>query len=113
MKPVLTLAAAAALVIVAWQGATAQQSADDVKWITACVKDNKDEGQAAPDPRLLHLHERQDVLERDPLDHAMGKSQSARDGSLRAPGRLEGQIGDVDAIRAAAPDGRATAVPWS
>jgi len=48
MKSVLTLAAAAALVIVAGQGATAQQSADDVKWVTACVKDNKDEGQAAP-----------------------------------------------------------------
>lgn len=28
--------------------ASAQQSADDVKWIKECVTDNKDEGQAAP-----------------------------------------------------------------
>ena len=25
-----------------------RQSADDTKWITACVSDNKDEGQSAP-----------------------------------------------------------------
>ena len=25
-----------------------KQSADDTKWITACVSDNKDEGQSAP-----------------------------------------------------------------
>jgi hypothetical protein len=25
-----------------------KQSSDDTKWITACVSDNKDEGQAAP-----------------------------------------------------------------
>ncbi|MBA4789585.1 MAG: hypothetical protein H2042_07815 [Rhizobiales bacterium] len=28
--------------------AYAQQSSDDVKWITQCVSDNKDEGQTAP-----------------------------------------------------------------
>lgn len=27
---------------------SAQQTSDDVKWITQCVDDNKDEGQAAP-----------------------------------------------------------------
>ncbi|WP_454915347.1 hypothetical protein [Xanthobacter sediminis] len=28
--------------------ARAQQTADDIKWITQCVDDNKDEGQASP-----------------------------------------------------------------
>jgi hypothetical protein len=48
MKSVLTLATAATLVIAALQPASAQQNADDVKWITECVNDNKDEGQIAP-----------------------------------------------------------------
>jgi hypothetical protein len=43
----------AALVIVSTLGgfaapALAQQTSDDVKWITQCVADNKDEGQTAP-----------------------------------------------------------------
>ena len=39
----------AVLLVVAGAGtASAQQSSDDVKWITQCVKDNKDEGQPAP-----------------------------------------------------------------
>lgn len=46
MKSILTLAAAAALTVT-WQTALAQQTADDVKWITECVSDNKDEGQTA------------------------------------------------------------------
>jgi len=42
-----------ALIATAAAAATApalaqRQSADDTKWITACVSDNKDEGQSAP-----------------------------------------------------------------
>jgi hypothetical protein len=50
MKSVLTLAIAAAAFVAASssQPVLAQQSSDDVKWITECVKDNKDEGQTAP-----------------------------------------------------------------
>ena len=50
MKSVLTLAAAAAALVTisSFHPALAQQNADDVKWITECVADNKDEGQTAP-----------------------------------------------------------------
>jgi hypothetical protein len=50
MKSVLTLAitVAAFLAISPSQPVLAQQNADDVKWITECVNDNKDEGQTAP-----------------------------------------------------------------
>ncbi|WP_051356982.1 hypothetical protein [Azorhizobium doebereinerae] len=37
-----------AVIALAAMPATAQQTSDDVKWIAACVSDNKDEGQAAP-----------------------------------------------------------------
>lgn len=37
-----------AAVMLAATAARAQQTADDIKWITACVDDNKDEGQTAP-----------------------------------------------------------------
>ncbi|MDQ0504350.1 hypothetical protein [Xanthobacter agilis] len=37
-----------AAVTLAGTAARAQQTADDIKWITQCVDDNKDEGQAAP-----------------------------------------------------------------
>ncbi|MGU3496273.1 hypothetical protein ACLBXM_19710 [Xanthobacteraceae bacterium A53D] len=39
---------AAAMLALGVGAGHAQQSADDVKWITECVQDNKDEGQAAP-----------------------------------------------------------------
>jgi hypothetical protein len=50
MKSVLTLVAAAAVFVTmsSFHPALAQQNADDVKWITECVSDNKDEGQTAP-----------------------------------------------------------------
>src|SRR3954471_3025037 len=45
----LVLAVLAVAATVASLPAQAQrQSADDTKWITQCVADNKDEGQAAP-----------------------------------------------------------------
>lgn len=45
----VTCALAAGLLCAAGAGAaSAQQSSDDVKWISQCVKDNKDEGQSAP-----------------------------------------------------------------
>ena len=45
----LLLALIATAAVAASVPASAQrQSADDTKWITACVSDNKDEGQAAP-----------------------------------------------------------------
>jgi hypothetical protein len=45
----LLIAALAVAATMASLPAQAQrQSADDTKWITACVADNKDEGQAAP-----------------------------------------------------------------
>src|SRR5712675_613828 len=45
----LLLALIATAAVAASVPALAQrQSADDTKWITACVTDNKDEGQAAP-----------------------------------------------------------------
>lgn len=45
----VTSALGAALLLVAGAGtAGAQQSSDDVKWITQCVKDNTDEGPSAP-----------------------------------------------------------------
>jgi hypothetical protein len=37
-----------AATFVAAPASAQKQSADDTKWITACVTDNKDEGQAAP-----------------------------------------------------------------
>ncbi len=40
------LAAVAALLVL--PAFAQKQSADDTKWITACVSDNKDEGQTAP-----------------------------------------------------------------
>ncbi|MEW6121994.1 MAG: hypothetical protein AB1698_05230 [Pseudomonadota bacterium] len=44
-RPFLLLA----VLMAAGSGAAhAQQSSDDVKWITQCVSDNKDEGQTAP-----------------------------------------------------------------
>src|SRR5262249_13180662 len=46
----------------------------------------------AGDPRLLHLHEQQDVERRDALDHPVGKGESAGDGSLRPPSRLARQV---------------------
>jgi hypothetical protein len=46
MKHVLALSAA--LLVSLASPAFAQQNADDVKWITECVSDNKDEGQTAP-----------------------------------------------------------------
>jgi hypothetical protein len=50
MKSARIVVAAAALLTLSCAGpALAQrQSADDVKWISACVTDNKDEGQSAP-----------------------------------------------------------------
>jgi len=45
----LFLALIAAATVTASVPVLAQrQSADDTKWITACVSDNKDEGQSAP-----------------------------------------------------------------
>jgi hypothetical protein len=45
----LLLALIATAAVAASVPALAQrQSADDTKWITACVSDNKDEGQSAP-----------------------------------------------------------------
>ena len=38
----------ACVALVAAPASAQRQSADDTKWITACVSDNKDEGQAAP-----------------------------------------------------------------
>jgi hypothetical protein len=46
--PMLTVAAIAFAAVSPLQPALAQQNADDVKWITECVSDNKDEGQTAP-----------------------------------------------------------------
>jgi len=37
---------------------------------------------------LLHLHEQPDEQQRAPFDHAMGKSQSQRAGTLQQAGRL-------------------------
>lgn len=50
MKLVLSVAIAACAFVASssLQPAFAQQSSDDVKWITECVNDNKDEGQTAP-----------------------------------------------------------------
>ena len=42
------LALSAFVTIFATGPVLAQQDADDVKWIRACVSDNKDEGQTAP-----------------------------------------------------------------
>jgi hypothetical protein len=44
----LTVAVIAFAAASSSQPAFAQQNADDVKWITECVNDNKDEGQSAP-----------------------------------------------------------------
>lgn len=45
---ILVIAATMCAAALATQPAFAQQNADDVKWITECVNDNKDEGQSAP-----------------------------------------------------------------
>jgi hypothetical protein len=48
-KTMTTLVLSTFVVFGAGSGALAQrQTADDTKWITACVSDNKDEGQTAP-----------------------------------------------------------------
>jgi hypothetical protein len=48
MNPLIFALVTAAAVSVCTAAFAQRQSADDTKWITACVTDNKDEGQAAP-----------------------------------------------------------------
>ncbi|GGF88665.1 hypothetical protein GCM10007301_55770 [Azorhizobium oxalatiphilum] len=48
MKSLALVAALATLIPVTVTSVHAQQTSDDVKWITQCVSDNKDEGQTAP-----------------------------------------------------------------
>ncbi len=48
MKSLLTLAIVVIGLADALHPVSAQQNADDVKWIKECVEDNKDEGQTAP-----------------------------------------------------------------
>lgn len=45
LQSLITVAAAAAYVILS-TAVPAHADADDAKWVAACVKDNKDEGQA-------------------------------------------------------------------
>ena len=47
MKKIMTALVLAALAASA-APAAAQPSADDTKWVNACISDNKDEGQTAP-----------------------------------------------------------------
>ena len=48
MRPLLLALIATAAVTASVPALAQRQSADDTKWITACVSDNKDEGQSAP-----------------------------------------------------------------
>ncbi|MEW6257258.1 MAG: hypothetical protein AB1592_14995 [Pseudomonadota bacterium] len=48
MKIARTVFIISGLALAGIGAARAQQNSDDVKWITQCVSDNKDEGQEAP-----------------------------------------------------------------
>ena len=48
MRKLLLIIVAASATSFCLPAQAQRQSADDTKWITACVSDNKDEGQSAP-----------------------------------------------------------------
>ena len=48
MRQLLVISTLAIATSIAAPALAQRQSADDTKWITECVTDNKDEGQAAP-----------------------------------------------------------------